>query len=86
MEISLVICEVSICGLKSVVQRNGSDSVLLHSMLCFPACLDPRAGVDIVVMKKVRTSSEPFVRVKIHTVIFLGYDCMESGIMMGSNI
>jgi hypothetical protein len=86
MEISLVICEVNICCLKSVVQRNGSDGVLLHLPLCFPAFLDPRPGVDIVLTRKVRTSSETSVRMKTHFVTFMGYDCMESGIMMGSNI
>ena len=39
--------------------------------------------MDIVVVRKVRTSSETFVRVKIHIMIFLGSDCVESGIMVG---
>jgi len=62
MEISLVTCEVNICCFKSVVQNDGSDTVFLHSPLCFLACLDPRAGVDIAVVRKVRTSSETSVR------------------------
>ena len=49
MEISLVIREV---------QRDGSDTAFLYWPLCFPACLDPRAGVDIVVVRKARTNSE----------------------------
>ena len=69
-----------------IVQRDGSDTAFLYSPLCFPACLTPRAGVDIVMVRKVRTSSETFLRLKIHIMIFLGYDCVESGIMVGSNI
>jgi hypothetical protein len=57
-----VTCEVNILCLKSVVQRDGSDIVFVHSPLCFPAWLDPRAGVDIVVMRNALTSSETFSR------------------------
>jgi hypothetical protein len=86
MEISLVICEVNICCFMSLVQRDDSDTTSLHSPLFFPACLDPRAAVDIVVVRKACTSYETFVRVKSHITIFLGYDCVESGIMVDSNI
>jgi hypothetical protein len=59
---SLVICEVNTCCLKYVVQRDGYDTVFVHLPLCFPACLDRRAVMDIVVARKVRTGSEAILR------------------------